>query len=52
MKYQKRINLLRNDISQPSKFRIKKCVDIINDTRGMYNTDSQIKIKGTVDTYL
>ena len=45
MKYQKIINLLENTANQPSTFRTKKWVKINDDTRGKYNTNSQIKFK-------
>ena len=41
MEYQK-INLLGNSPNQPTKFRAKNWVEINDDTRGTYNTDSQI----------
>ena len=45
MGYQKIINLLNNTASQPTKFRIKKWVEINDNSRGTYNTNSQIKFK-------
>ena len=42
---QKIINLLENTPDQPTKFRTKKCVEINNESRGRYNTNSQIKFK-------
>ena len=45
MEYQKMINLLDNTPVQPSKFRTKNWVEINDDSRGTYNTDSQIKCK-------
>ena len=44
MEYQK-INLLDNKLNQTSKFRIKNWVEINDDARGTYNTNSQIKFK-------
>ena len=44
MEYQKLINLLDNTRNHPSKFRTKNWVGI-NDARGMYNTNNQIKYK-------
>ena len=41
MKYQKIINLLHNSSNQPSKFRTKNWVEINDDARGTYNTNSQ-----------
>ena len=45
MGYQKIINLLNNTASQPTKFRTKKWVEINDNSRGTYNTNSQIKFK-------
>ena len=44
MEYQK-INLLENTPNQPIKFRTKKCVEINDESRGTYNTNSQIRFK-------
>ena len=43
MEYQKIINLLDNTPNQPSKFKTKNWVEINDDARGTYNTNSQIK---------
>ena len=48
MEYQKIINLLDNTSNQPSKFRTKSWFEIYDDSRGMYNTNSQIKFKLSV----
>ena len=48
MENQKIINLLDNQTIQPSKFRTKKWVEISDDSRGTYNTNSQIKFKNAV----
>ena len=45
MKCQKIINLLGKTPFQPSKFRARNWVEINDDSRGMYNTNSQIKFK-------
>ena len=45
MEYQKLINLLENKSDQPSKFRTKKWVEVIDESRGTYNVNSQIKLK-------
>ena len=45
MKYQRIINLLDNASNQASKFRTKTWVEINNESRGTYNTNSQIKFK-------
>ena len=41
MEYQKTINLLDNTPNQPSEFRTKNWVEIKDDSRGTYNTNSQ-----------
>ena len=41
MEYQKIINLLDNTPNQPTKFRTKNWVEINDDARGTYNTNSQ-----------
>ena len=48
MEYQKIINLLENTSNQPSKFRIKNWVEINDESRETYNTNSQIKFKTTM----
>ena len=45
MEYQKIVNLLDNTINQPTKFRRRNCAEINDKSRGMYNTNSQIKLK-------
>ena len=45
MKYQKIIYLLDNKPNQPSKFRTKNWIEINDDARGTYNTNTQIKFK-------
>ena len=42
MEYQKIINLWDSTSDQPSKFRKKNWVEINDDSRGTYNTNSQI----------
>ena len=44
MECQKIIKLLDNTPNQPSKFSIKNWVEINDDTRGKYNTNSLIKL--------
>ena len=41
MEYQKIINLLDNTPNQPTKFRTKNWVEINDDSRGTYNTNSK-----------
>ena len=48
MGYQKIINLLENMSNQPSKFKTKNWVEINDESRGTYITNSQIKFKATV----
>ena len=48
MEYQKIINLLDNEVAQPSRFRTKNWVKINNHARGTYNINSQIKFKTTM----
>ena len=45
MEYQKLINLLDSATNPLSNFRTKNWVEINDDARGMYNTNSQIKFK-------
>ena len=45
MEYQKIINLLENTPNQPSKFRTKSWVEVNDESRGVYNFNSQIKFK-------
>ena len=45
MEYQKMINLLDNTPNQPPKFRIKHWVEINNESRGTYNTNSETRCK-------
>ena len=45
MGYQKIIQLLHDTPNQPTKFRTKTWVEINNDSRGTYNTNSQTKFK-------
>ena len=48
MEYQKVVNLQDNIPNQPSKFRTKIWVEINDESRGPYNTNSQIKFKITM----
>ena len=45
MEYQKITNLLNNESSKPSKFRIKNWVEINDDVRGLYFPNKQIRFK-------
>ena len=45
MGYQKIISLLNNTPSQPTNFTTKKWVEINDNSRGTYNTNSQTKFK-------
>ena len=42
MEYQKLINLLDNTPNQPTKFVTKNWLEINDESRGTYNTNSQI----------
>ena len=48
MEYQKIINFLENTSNQSSKFRAKNWVEINDELRGTYNTNSQIKFRTTM----
>ena len=48
MEYQKIINLLDNTSNQPSRFRTKNWIEINDESRGTYNTNSQIRFKTTI----
>ena len=48
MEYQKIINFLDNKPNELTKFRTKNWVGINDDSRGTYNTNSQIKLKTSV----
>ena len=45
MDYHKVINLLDNTLNQPSKFKAKNWVEIIDDSWGVYDTNSKIIFK-------
>ena len=48
MEYQIITTLLHNAPNQPSKFSTKNLVEINDNARGMYNTNSQINFKTTM----
>ena len=48
MDYQKIINLLGNISNQLSKFRIKNWIEINDQSRGLYNTNIEIRFKTTM----
>ena len=49
MEYQKIANLTDDGASnQPSKFRIRNWIEINDESRGVYNVNSQIKFKTTM----
>ena len=48
MEYQKVINLLDNTPNQPTKFRAKNWVEMNDEERQTYNTNSQIKFQTSV----
>ena len=45
MEYQKIANLLDDASNQPSKFKRKNWVEINDESKGIYNVNSQIKFK-------
>ena len=45
MEYQKITNLLDNTPNQPTKFRTETSIEINDDSRGKYDTNSQIKFE-------
>ena len=48
MKYQKIINLLDNTPNQWSKFRTKYWIEINDQSRGVYNFNSDIRFKSSM----
>ena len=49
MEYQKIANLIDdNTLNQPSKFRTRNWIEINDESRGVYNVNSQIKFKTTM----
>ena len=48
MEYQKMTNLLGNTSNQLSKFRTKNWIEINDQSRGVYNTNSDIRFKTTM----
>ena len=48
MEYQKIIDLLDNTSNQLSKFRTKKLIEINDQSRGMHNTNRDIRFKTTM----
>ena len=48
MEFQKITNFLDNVSNQPSRFRTKNWVEINDESRGRFNTNSQIKFKTTM----
>ena len=50
MEYQIIINLLDNTPNQPTKFRTKNWVEIYDESRGTYNTYSQIRFRTSMLT--
>ena len=45
MEYQKIVNLIDNTPNQPAKFGTKNWVEINDESRGTYNTNSQIRFE-------
>ena len=52
MEYQKLMNLLNNITNQSSTFRTKDWIDINDQSRATYNTNSDSRFKTTMQTYL
>ena len=49
MEYKKIANLIDdNTLNQPSKFKTRKWIEINDESRGVYNVNSQIKFKTTM----
>ena len=48
MEYQKIANLIDDASNQPAKFRTRDWVEINDESRGVYNVNSQIKFKTTM----
>ena len=48
MEYQKLANLIDDTSNQPSKFKTRNWVEINDESRGVYNVNSQIKFKTTM----
>ena len=48
MEYQKITNLIDDTSNQPSKFRTRTWVETNDESRGVYNVNSQIKFKTTM----
>ena len=48
MQYQKIINLLGNTSNQSSKFRTKNWIEINDQSRGVHNTNKDIRFKTTM----
>ena len=48
MEYQKIINLLDNILNQLSKFKTKNWIDINDQSRAVYNNNSDIRFKTTM----
>ena len=48
MEHQKIINLLDNTPNQLSKFRTKNWIEINDQSRGVYNVNSDIRFKTTM----
>ena len=48
MEYKKMINLLDDTLNQPSKFRTKKWIEINYQSKGVYNTISEVRFNTTM----
>ena len=52
MEYQKIMNFLENTKNEPTKFRTKNWVEINDESRGAYNTNSQIRFETSMVTFV
>ena len=43
-----KINFLENTSNQPSNYRTKNWIEVDDDLRGTYNTNSQMKLKTSI----
>ena len=48
MEYKKITHLLDNTTNQPTKFRTKNWAEKNDDSRGTYNTNSEIRFKNSI----
>ena len=51
MEYQEKVNVGDNTWNQPLKFRIKNMIEINDQLRGVYNTNSNIGFPTTISSF-